>query len=121
MIFKKIGAPPRGMRTSPWLIIAVAVILMTIMSIQAFWNINREKDFMSKYLFEKGTALIKSFEASTRVGMMGMMWGDDQVQFLLEETVQQPDIVYLMVTDTTGRILAHNNRKKSRIDILITR
>jgi two-component system sensor histidine kinase HydH len=41
--------------------------------------------------------------------MMGMMWGGNQVQRLLEETARQPDILYLMVVDENGRVLAHNN------------
>ena len=63
---------------------------------------------MSQILSEKGAALIKAFEAGARTGMMGMMWGGDQVQNLLEETARQPDILYLMVTDREGLILAHN-------------
>jgi two-component system sensor histidine kinase HydH len=41
--------------------------------------------------------------------MMGMMWGGNQVQRLLEETALQPDIVYLMVAARGGRILAHSD------------
>jgi two-component system sensor histidine kinase HydH len=46
----------------------------------------------------KGAALIRSFEAGTRTGM-GMRWGGLQVQKLLMETAQQPDITYLLITD----------------------
>jgi len=41
---------------------------------------------MSRILKEKGAALIKGVEAGARTGMMGMMWGGQQVQTLLEET-----------------------------------
>ena len=44
--------------------------------------------------------------------MMGMMWGGDQVQNLLEETARQPDILYLMVIDRGGLILAHSDRDR---------
>jgi two-component system sensor histidine kinase HydH len=55
---------------------------------------------------------IKAFEAGARTGMMGMMWGGNQVQRLLKETARQPDIVYLLVADRDGRVLAHNDRSQ---------
>jgi two-component system sensor histidine kinase HydH len=41
--------------------------------------------------------------------MMGMGWDGFQLQKLLTETAQQPDIVYLLVTDHRGTIFAHND------------
>jgi two-component system sensor histidine kinase HydH len=89
---------------------AAAAILLLVVVTLAVRNINREKQHMSQMLSEKGAALIKAFEAGARTGMMGMMWGGNQVQRLLEETARQPDILYLMVADRDGRILAHNER-----------
>jgi two-component system, NtrC family, sensor histidine kinase HydH len=101
-----------GIFPSPWIVIAAAVILLVVVVTLAVRNINREKQHMSQMLTEKGGALIKAFEAGTRTGMMGMMWGGNQVQRLLEETARQPDIVYLMVADRNGRILAHNDQTR---------
>ncbi|MGD2023243.1 MAG: ATP-binding protein, partial [Desulfobacterales bacterium] len=39
----------------------------------------------------------------------GRQWGGFQLQQLLAETAQQPDIVYLIVADETGRTIAHSN------------
>jgi two-component system sensor histidine kinase HydH len=85
------------------------VILLMVVVVLAVRNINREKAYMSQILSEKGAALIKAFEAGARTGMTGMMWGGNQVQRLLEETAHQPDIVYLMVAEHEGRILAHSD------------
>jgi two-component system sensor histidine kinase HydH len=80
-----------------------------------FWthqNINKQKENMTNILLEKGAALIRSFEAGTRTGMMGMMGMHRdrfQLQRLLTETAQQSDIVYLIVTNLNGTILAHND------------
>jgi len=79
-------------------------------------NINRQKDAGFRLLLEKGAALIRSFEAGTRTGMMGMMRSGFKLQRLLTETSQQPDIAYLLVTDNSGKILAHSDL--SRIDDL---
>lgn len=99
-----------GSYLSPWLVLGAVVILLAIVVVLAVRNINREERYMSQILSEKGAALIKSFEAGARTGMMAMMWGGNQVQTLLEETARQPGILYLAVTDKTGRILAHNDR-----------
>lgn len=63
---------------------------------------------MSQILIEKGTALIRAFEAATRTGIVGMRDSFANLQTLLEETASQPDILFLAVTDRQGKILAHN-------------
>lgn len=97
---------------SPWVIIGTAVILLAVLLAMAVNNYNREKRYMARILLEKGSALIKSFEAGTRAGMMSMGWGERQVQFLIEELAEQTDVLYITVTDTTGRILAHSEPEK---------
>jgi two-component system sensor histidine kinase HydH len=96
------GAPP-------WVLIGAVAVLLPIVVFVTVENINRQKQKSIQLLLEKGAALIRSFEAGTRTGMMGMQWGGFQLQQLLSETAQQPDIVYLMVTDETGKAIAHSN------------
>jgi two-component system sensor histidine kinase HydH len=96
----------------PWIVLGAVLILVPIFVFMTLKNIQREKDLTVRLMLEKGGALIRSFEAGTRTGMMGMQWGGNQVQRLLTETAQQPDIVYLMVTDTSGRIVAHSEPEK---------
>ena len=93
----------------PWAILAVFVLvpLFVFVSIK---DINRQKENTTRLLVEKGAALIRSFEAGARTGMMGMQWGGRQVQRLLSETAKQSDIIYLIVTNSEGRILAHNDQ-----------
>ena len=96
----------------PWIIIGAVLILLPIFIFMTLENIHRQKENTTRLLVEKGAALIRSFEAGARTGMMGMRWGGVQVQRLLTETAQQPDIVYLLVTDEKGTILAHNDVTK---------
>jgi len=96
----------------PWIIIGTVLILVPIFIFMTLENIHRQKENTTRLLMEKGAALIRSFEAGARTGMMGMRWGGVQVQRLLTETAQQPDIVYLLVTDRKGTILAHNDATK---------
>ncbi len=93
----------------PWIIIGAVLVLVPIFVFITLDSINRQKENTTRLLVEKGAALIRSFEAGARTGMMGMHWGGFQVQRLLMETAQQPDIVYLLVTDDKGRVLAHSD------------
>ncbi len=93
----------------PWVLVGIVAVLLPIFLFMTWKYIHRQKQSATELLVEKGAALIRSFEAGTRTGMMGMNWGGVQVQQLLSETAKQPDIIYIMVTDTKGRILAHSN------------
>jgi len=93
----------------PWVLIGAVAVLLPIFTFITIENINRQQEKSIQLLLEKGAALIRSFEAGTRFGMMGMQRGGFQLQRLLTETAQQPDIVYLFVADINGSILAHNN------------
>lgn len=97
---------------SPWIILGAVLVLVPLFVFMTVENINRQKESTTRLLMEKGAALIRSFEAGARTGMMGMRWGGLQVQRLLTETAQQPDIIYLMVTDSDGGILAHSDPSK---------
>ena len=83
--------------------------MLPIFTFMTMANINRQKEKSTQLLLEKGAALIRSFEAGTRTGMMGLHRGGFQLQRLLTETAQQPDIVHLLVADVEGGIIAHNN------------
>jgi two-component system sensor histidine kinase HydH len=92
----------------PWIFMGAVVVLFPIFAFMTFQNITRQKENRFRLLLEKGAALIRSFEAGTRTGM-GLSWSGVQLQKLLTETAQQHDIVYLLLTDINGVILAHNN------------
>ncbi len=96
----------------PWIFIGVAIILLPIFIFISIMNINRQKENSTRLLVEKGGALIRSFEAGTRTGLMGTQFSGRQLQSLLAETAMQPDIVYLLVVNKYGVILAHNDLKK---------
>ena len=98
---------------SPWVYIGTLMILVAAFFLMTVENLHRQKESSTRLLREKGAALIRSFEAGTRTGMMGMMGmhgrGGFRLQRLLMETSEQADIVYLAVTDDTGRIIAHSD------------
>lgn len=101
-----------GMQTSPWIILGSTVILLIVVIVFAVQNTNREKRSMTELLKAKGAALIRAVEAGARTGMMGMMWGGQQIQRLLEETGRLPDVMYMAVVDKDGRVVAHSDPSK---------
>lgn len=101
-----------GMQTSPWIILGSTVILLIAVIVFAVQNSHREKKYMSQLLSTKGAALIRAVEAGARAGMMGMMWGGQQIQRLLEETGRLPDVLYMAVVDENGMVVAHSDPSK---------
>jgi two-component system sensor histidine kinase HydH len=96
----------------PWIILGAVAILVPIFLFWTLQNISKEREYVVRLLTEKGSALIRSIEAGTRTGMMGMRGGGFRVQRLISETAQTPDIVYLMVTDASGNIIAHSDEEE---------
>ena len=93
----------------PWIILGAVLILVPLFVFMTLETLDRQRENTVTLLLEKGAALIRSFEAGARTGMMGMRWGGTQIQNLLEETSKQPDIVHILVSDSKGTILAHND------------
>jgi two-component system sensor histidine kinase HydH len=96
----------------PWIILGAVAILVPIFLFWTLQNISKEREYVVRLLTEKGSALIRSVEAGARTGMMGMRGGGFRVQRLISETAQTPDIVYLMVTDASGNIIAHSDEEE---------
>jgi two-component system, NtrC family, sensor histidine kinase HydH len=92
----------------PWLFLGTVILLLPLFGVMTYKAIHRQKENSAFLLLEKGAALIRAFEAGTRTGVMGTHWSSFQLQRLLMETAQQPDIVYLLVTDIHGNVVAHN-------------
>jgi two-component system sensor histidine kinase HydH len=110
MILKFFRNNKDTIHASPWIIVGSVVILLVTVIVLAVQNYNREKHYMSSILSEKGAALIKALEAGARTGMMGMMWGGQQIQTLIEETALVPDVLYITITNRNGLVLASSQR-----------
>jgi two-component system sensor histidine kinase HydH len=95
--------------SAPWAILAALAVLAPIVFFLANKTIKEDKKNMTRLMVEKGAALIRSFEAGARTGMMGMGWGGAQLQQLLVETAKQPDILYLVVTGPDGVAVADSD------------
>jgi two-component system sensor histidine kinase HydH len=111
-MISKHKTPRLNRSISPWVIIGISVVLVGVVVTQAAMNYNREKKYMGQILSEKGAALIRSFEAGSITGMMGRMGSEAHLQTLMEETAALEDISYIVITDQSGMILAHDQKDK---------
>ncbi len=101
------------LRFPPRLVIGAFLVLAPIFILLTVQALNRQRDNVTNLMVEKGAALIRSFEAGARTGMMMGPGGSGfRVQRLLTETAKQPDIVFLSVTDKHGQVLAHSDLAK---------
>jgi two-component system sensor histidine kinase HydH len=107
-VMKEASADQNWIRISPWVILGAFIVLVPIFAFMTVKSIRTMQDNMNTLLTEKGDALIRSFEAGTRTGMVGFNWSWVQIQRLIMETAEQPDILYILITDQKGRIIAHN-------------
>jgi two-component system sensor histidine kinase HydH len=103
------NVPRRSLLLSvlPWAIVGGLVVLTPIAFFLFTSTIKADEESMTKLLVEKGAALISCIEAGARTGVAG--WGTAQVEGLLEATAKRPDILYLMVTDERGVIIADSD------------
>lgn len=100
---------PFWLYASPFAVIGAAAILAAVVVVMAIFNFNREKEYVTRILSEKGAAIIRALEAGTRTGMMGGLGRGPGLKRLLSETAGQEDIFYIAITDRSGRILAHGD------------
>jgi len=91
-----------------WIILGSLAVLIPLFAIMTIESINTQRDLTTQLLFEKGEALIRSFEAGAKTGV-GMQWGSFQIQKLLLDTARQPGVDYLIITDMNGKIIADSD------------
>ena len=97
------------MNISPWLIIGAMLILAPIFIFMTLDNVRKQREHTIQVFTEKGDTLIRAFEAGVRSGLMEQQADFFQLQKLLMETAQQPDIDFITVTDRTGKIIADSD------------
>lgn len=91
---------------SGWTILSAMAVLAIILGIMIFAQFQQRKNQAALLFVEKGATLINSFEAGYKYLPD---WDLFYLQKLLMETAQQPDIDYLAITDTEGKIIADSD------------
>jgi two-component system sensor histidine kinase HydH len=93
-------------------IVAVVFLLLVLISISTYRNLDREKSMALHFLYRQGVTLLRSIEASARTGMKTLMWQEVSLGNLLQETAKDNDIAYVYLVDGHGTIAHHSEPSK---------
>jgi two-component system sensor histidine kinase HydH len=93
---------------SVWVVISIIAVMAIISAVLTFSHFQRQKEQAVELLMGKGSTLIHSFEAGFR-SPVNIKDNNFQLQKLLMETAQQPDIDYIIVTDSKNIIRADSD------------
>ena len=93
---------------SIWAAVSAITVLMVILGMMMFMQFQQSETQAQALFIEKGATLIQSFEAGLQDRVDGK---NDRFYFqkLLMATAEQPDIDYMIVTDSKGKILADSD------------
>ncbi len=94
-------------------IVAVGFILLVLIGISTYRNLDRQKSMALSFLHRQGEGLILSLEASVRTGMKTLMWQEVSLGSLLQETAKSRDIAYVYIIDEHGTIVHHSDPLKA--------
>ena len=90
-------------------IVAVVFLLLVLISISTYRNLDREKSMVLHFLYRQGVTLLRSLEASARTGMKSLMWQEISLGSLMQETAKDNDIAYVYLVDGHGKIVHHSD------------
>ena len=93
-------------------IVAIVFLLLVLISISTYRNLDREKTQALHFLYRQGVTLLRSIEASARTGMKSLMWQEVSLGKLLQETTKDDEIAYVYLIDGHGLILHHSDPLK---------
>jgi two-component system sensor histidine kinase HydH len=96
-------------------IVAVVFLLLVLISISTYRNLDREKSMALHFLYRQGVTLLRSIEASARTGMKTLMWQEVSLGNLMQETAKDNDIAYVFLMDGHGTITHHSDPSKEGV------
>ena len=94
-------------------IVAVVLLLLVLISISTYRNLDREKNMALHFLYRQGMTVLLSIEAGARAWMMLPMWQDDSIGSLIQETGKNEEIAYVYLMDQNGNVVHHSNPDQS--------
>jgi len=96
---------------SLWVAVSAIAVLAVLLALMSIIQFQERKNQAVAVFVEKGATLIQSFEAGLRNHSERFFRQEDSfyLQKLLMETAQQPDIDYMIITDSRGVIVADSD------------
>ncbi len=89
-------------------LILASSLLAVLLTASTIRNLNREQVLFEESLLREGLTLIRSFGAGVRMTMRHRMAGQDPIQTLVEETVQEKGVQYIRILRENGEVVAES-------------
>ena len=88
-------------------LLLATLFLAVLLTFSTLENINRAQGLMERFLLQKGDTIIRAVEAALRTSLMHHMGSTgDPLQTLLAESGRENDIVFIIITDREGHVIA---------------
>lgn len=118
-LFKKIKRPAY-IFSSPWLLAAAGGLLIMIVVTFAFHNLRLEERLMTNAMLQKASTLTRVLHSGARASFINDLrkdyWNNESwsvhMQRVIDHLAEDPDLVFFMVVDQDGKIIAHNNHAR---------
>jgi two-component system sensor histidine kinase HydH len=88
-------------------------ILLVLISVSTYRNLDREETRALHFLHSQGVTLLRSIDASARTGMTSLMWQEVSLGKLLQEIARDEEISYIYLIDGNGFITHHSDPSKN--------
>jgi two-component system sensor histidine kinase HydH len=86
-------------------IIAVVAMLLVLIGLSTYRNLDRQQKRALAFLNSQGTTLLRSLEAGVRTGIRSGHWQDDSVGRLVREMARNADVAYIYLFNPRGVIV----------------
>ncbi len=90
-------------------ILAVVILMLILISISTYRNLEREEKAALTFLYREGSAILHTLEAGARAGMIMPEWEEDSIENLILETGKNENIAYVYLIDPQGIVIHHSN------------
>lgn len=89
-------------------IIVVVAILLLVIGVSTYQNLDRGKQRVLSFAHRQGTMLLRTLEASVRSDLMMDRYQEDLLATTIREVAKDNDIAYLYLADKAGNIIHHS-------------
>jgi two-component system sensor histidine kinase HydH len=99
-------------------LILATLFLAILLTFSTLENINRAQGLMERFLLQKGETIIRAVEAGLRTSLMHHMDSSGTpLNTLLTESSRENDIVFIIINDRDGDVIAQTNNAPEAVRI----
>lgn len=100
-------------------IVLLALLMLVIVILWTIRNVSSLNSRMEEFAIRQGMSVIRTLEAGTRTGFLEGDWGIENLQMLIEQAAKDPDVVWVGLINSEGRILSHSEPAKIGLKLMM--